>query len=74
MPRRRRRSRKLRWPIRIALAILAVPLLYLLAALIGGLIPVNGDWREPDEGVTVYIANNGILDRNWGTLEAAVDA
>ena len=39
---------------------LAVPALYLLAALIGSLVPVNRDWIEPDEGITVYIANNGI--------------
>ena len=39
---------------------LAIPALYLLAALIGSLVPVNRDWIEPDEGITVYIANNGI--------------
>ena len=59
MPRRRRR-RKFSWPARIALAILAIPLLYILAALIGGLIPVNASWREPDEGITIYLANNGV--------------
>ena len=58
MPRRRRR--KIRWPARIALALLAIPGLYLLAALIGGLIPVNSGWQEPGEGVTVYLANNGV--------------
>ena len=57
---RRRRSRKFRWPARIALAFLAIPALYLIAALVGGLIPVNPDWREPNEGVTVYLANNGV--------------
>jgi len=56
----RRRSRNLRWPARIALAFLAVPLLYLLAAAIGALIPVNSDWREPDKGITIYLANNGV--------------
>ena len=39
---------------------LAIPALYLLAALVGSLIPVNRNWDEPDEGITVYIANNGI--------------
>ena len=58
MPRRRRR--RIRWPARIALGVLAIPLLYLFAALIGALIPVNADWREPEQGVTVYIANNGV--------------
>lgn len=59
MPRRRRRK-KLSWPARIALAVLAIPLLYLLAALIGGLIPVNASWHEPDDGITIYLANNGV--------------
>jgi uncharacterized protein (TIGR02117 family) len=58
MPRRRRR--KIRWPSRIALAILAIPALYLLAALIGALIPLNSDWKEPDQGITIYLANNGV--------------
>ncbi len=58
MPRRRRK--KLNWPARIALAILAVPILYVLAALIGGLIPVNANWQEPEDGVTIYLANNGV--------------
>ena len=38
----------------------AVPLAYLAAALAGSLIPVNSAWTEPDEGVTVYLANNGL--------------
>ena len=55
--RRRRKSSLLR---RLALALAAVPVAYLLAALIGSLVPVNGSWTEPDKGVTVYIANNGL--------------
>jgi uncharacterized protein (TIGR02117 family) len=39
---------------------LAVPALYLVAALIGSLVPVNRGWTEPDQGTTVYIADNGI--------------
>jgi len=60
MARRKRRSRKFSWPARIALAILAIPLLYITAALVGGLIPVNAGWREPDHGITIYVANNGV--------------
>lgn len=56
----RRRSRKSRWPVRIALAILAIPALYLLAALISAFIPLNSSWQEPDEGITIYVANNGV--------------
>ena len=58
--RKRRRSRKFRWPARIALAILAIPGLYLLAALIGALIPVNSGWSEPERGITIYVADNGV--------------
>ena len=57
---RRRRRKKLSWPARIARAVLAIPLLYIFAALIGGLIPVNAGWREPHKGVTIYLANNGV--------------
>ncbi len=41
----------------------AVPALYLLAALIGSLVPVNRGWSEPERGVTIYIADNGIHAR-----------
>jgi uncharacterized protein (TIGR02117 family) len=56
----RRRSRTLRWPARVALAILAIPLLYVAAAFIGALIPVNRNWVEPEQGVTIYVAKNGV--------------
>ena len=55
-----RRRRKFTWPKRIAPALLAIPALYLLAALIGSLITVNSAWAETDQGVTVYIADNGV--------------
>ena len=42
------------------MAILAIPALYLLAALIGSLVPVNRGWTEPSQGTTIYIADNGI--------------
>ena len=45
---------------RIGLAIAAFPALYLLAALLGSLLPVNLAWNEPDRGVTIYLANNGV--------------
>jgi uncharacterized protein (TIGR02117 family) len=38
---------------------LAPVVLYLAAALIGSLIPVNMNAREPSEGVTIYITDNG---------------
>ena len=60
MARRRRRSRKSNILKRVALGIAAVPMLYLLAALVGGLVTANSGWREPDDGITVYLADNGI--------------
>lgn len=41
-------------------ALLALPALYLTAALAGSLIPVNRGWTEPGLGITVYLADNGI--------------
>ena len=34
--------------------------LYLLAALVGSLVPVNRGWSEPDQGITIYLADNGV--------------
>jgi len=38
----------------------AIPLLYLLAALILGAVPANRGWQEPEEGVTIYLRTNGV--------------
>lgn len=40
--------------------LLAPVLLFLLAAWIGSSIPRNGAWVEPEDGVTLFIASNGI--------------
>jgi uncharacterized protein (TIGR02117 family) len=56
----RRRTRKPRWPVRVFLAIFAIPVFYILAALVAAFIPVNSGWQEPDDGVTIYLANNGV--------------
>lgn len=42
------------------MALLAIPALYLFAATLGGLVPLNSGWEEPDEGITVYLRSNGI--------------
>jgi uncharacterized protein (TIGR02117 family) len=54
------RRRKRKGIGRAALALLAIPALYLLAALAGSLIPVNRNWEEPSRGTTVYLRSNGI--------------
>ena len=60
MARRRRKSEARKWVGRALGMSLAVPALYLLAALVGSLVPVNRGWTEPPQGTTVYIADNGI--------------
>jgi uncharacterized protein (TIGR02117 family) len=45
---------------RAVTAALALPALYLTAALIGSLVALNRGWAEPVQGTTVYIADNGI--------------
>jgi uncharacterized protein (TIGR02117 family) len=34
--------------------------LFMLAALVGSFIPRNGDWEEAQDGVTIYLHDNGI--------------
>ncbi len=60
MARRRRKRKEARGFRRVALAILAIPGLYLLVALVGSLVPLNRSWTEPARGTTVYLADNGI--------------
>ena len=42
------------------LCLLALPLLYLLTALVLGLLPANRDWRAPAAGIPVYLDSNGV--------------
>ena len=56
----RRRRKKHSAGKRLALALASIPALYFLSALIGSLIAVNRGWAEPADGVTIYMANNGI--------------
>ena len=60
MARRRRKSKARKWVGRGLAALLAVPALYLLAALIGSLVPLNRGWEEAERGTTIYLADNGI--------------
>ncbi|MEA3081730.1 MAG: hypothetical protein QOD54_1398, partial [Sphingomonadales bacterium] len=60
MERRRRKGKRGRWVGWLLTALLSVPALYLTAALIGSIVPVNRGWTEPDSGTLVYLADNGI--------------
>ena len=55
-----RRRRKGKWIGRVLTLLVALPALYLIAALAGSLIPVNRGWTEPRQGTTVFLAANGI--------------
>jgi uncharacterized protein (TIGR02117 family) len=57
---RRRRGKSGKWVGGALTALLAIPALYLITALIGSLVAANGGWTEPAQGTTIYIADNGI--------------
>ena len=46
--------------LRAAGALLAIPFLYFLAALILGTVPSNRNWQEPKEGVKIFVRTNGV--------------
>jgi uncharacterized protein (TIGR02117 family) len=56
----RRKGKRGNWAGKLLAAVLAVPAFYLIAALIGSLVPVNSAWVEPAQGTTIYLADNGI--------------
>jgi uncharacterized protein (TIGR02117 family) len=61
--------------------LLALPLLYSLAALVGAVIPANPGWQPPGEGVTIFLRTNGVhtwivvptvnADMDWRPLAPA---
>jgi uncharacterized protein (TIGR02117 family) len=55
--------------LRIAGPTIAIPLLYFLAAFIGGLIPANPSWKQAERGVTVFVRTNGV--HTWIMVPAA---
>ena len=58
---KKRGRRALVWTLRIAAGIVALPLLYFLAALFLGLVPANVSFRQQAEGgVLIYVRSNGI--------------
>jgi uncharacterized protein (TIGR02117 family) len=74
--------RKLIKIVAIGFALLvAGPILYLLAALIGSLVPANASWREPPSGIEILVRTNGVHtwilvptttpDMDWSLLAPA---
>jgi uncharacterized protein (TIGR02117 family) len=60
LARRRRKSKAGKWVGRAIVALLAIPAAYLVAAVAGSLVPANSGWTEPQNGITVYLADNGV--------------
>ena len=44
----------------VGLALVVLLLGYSAAGLIGGAIPVNGGWTQPEQGVEIWVESNGI--------------
>lgn len=44
----------------LAGAILAVPVVYAAAGLLGGAIPRNAAWRAPSDGIHIFVESNGV--------------
>lgn len=65
---------------RLLVALLLAPWLYLAAGAVGGSIPRNRGWQEPADGVTIFVATNGIhtgvvvpsvsTEMDWRTIVA----
>ena len=53
-------KRAFRIALRAIGALLALPILYFLGALLLGTIPANGGWVEPKEGVRIFVRTNGV--------------
>jgi uncharacterized protein (TIGR02117 family) len=52
--------RALRIAVRAAGALLALPVLYFLAALVLGAVPANSGWHEAETGVRIFVRTNGV--------------
>jgi uncharacterized protein (TIGR02117 family) len=44
----------------VGLILLALGMIYAAAGLVGGTLPANAGWRPPDQGVRIYVEDNGI--------------
>lgn len=39
---------------------IALPILFVLAGIIGSIIPANAGWQEPRAGITIFVRTNGV--------------
>ncbi len=49
-----------RWALRLLASLVALVAAYGLAGLIGGAIPANANWRPAEQGVRIYVDDNGV--------------
>ncbi len=46
--------------LRAIAGLVAIPCLYFFAAFVLALVPANAGWREPKQGVTIFVRTNGV--------------
>lgn len=56
---------------RLSTLLLLAPLLYLAVGALAGSLPRNAGWQEPADGVTIFVATNGV---HSGVIVPAVSA
>jgi uncharacterized protein (TIGR02117 family) len=54
------RRRAIRYFLRGLTLLVALPLFYLLAGVLGSIIPSNAGWKQPEQGVTIFLRTNGV--------------
>jgi uncharacterized protein (TIGR02117 family) len=56
----RHAKRSLKIATGIGAGLLAIPILYLFLAFVLALVPANAGWKEPKQGVTIFVRTNGV--------------
>jgi uncharacterized protein (TIGR02117 family) len=54
------RRRKLRIGLKAMALLIGLPLFYLLAGVLGSVLPANAGWKQPQQGVTIFVRTNGV--------------
>ena len=54
------RRRALAWLLRIVAGIVAIPIGYFVLGAILSAVPANVAWRQPEQGITIYVRSNGV--------------
>jgi uncharacterized protein (TIGR02117 family) len=67
----------------VLLLLLLIPPVYFGAALLGALIPANAGWKQPSQGITIFVETNGVhtwivmpvvnAEMDWRPLVPATD-